>query len=729
MWFKWLPWRYFFSKFAKSQGFIDPIMFMSKLSKFAQPSEVSEPIELLRAGVLFHARGLINSKVIQQNLDWVWPYWVEEQFNPKSRSFLPRAFSITHINLTHRNWTGFGIPGLQYYPIVDPKTLITPLYDGCSLSFMLQDGESYIYPSKGAEVSQEVSQEGFGIKSVIKGDKTSLEIKKEVILKDSIPTLKVELNSDSRYGVSIMPYNPEGVSFIHSIKLEDRIIHTDNEHFLSFDTPSSEIYMSEYQRGDSSFLSHGDGLHEIECDVGMANATLLFDKNTTIYVPLKKSDNFFMQKAKEMLELDEHYKTWKEALSSCTKIKSGDDKIDFLYNTAVKSCILMSPDEVYPGPYTYRRFWFRDAAFILNALISLGLKQRCENIIEQFPKKQRMDGYFLSQEGEWDSNGQVLWIVYRYYRSFNEKLSPKLLKSIQKGADWIVGKRNKNDSSNTSGLMPAGFSAEHFGSNDNYYWDSMFSSYGLSCAYEILKEHGYENIEIYKEQAEDMKYSILKSIEQNSQKNRGAISASPHRRMDSGAVGSLSATYPLALFRDSDDSVLKTADFLYERCFFDGCFFQDMIHSGQNAYLSLHVAQVFLKGGRVKEFCEIVDRVKNLASQTGQWPEAIHPITKGGCMGDGHHIWASAEWIKAINSSFVLESDSGIKLLEGIKNEQLENGVEFGPLKTIYGEISVSAKKIDKDIELNIQSDIDKKITCFGKDIKNGVNRLKGVCR
>ncbi|MDQ6630826.1 MAG: hypothetical protein M3Y82_03605, partial [Verrucomicrobiota bacterium] len=62
---------------ARAHGFLDPVQFLAKLRGFAQPSEVAEPIELLRAGVLFHARGLINTKAIQNNLDWVWPYWVE----------------------------------------------------------------------------------------------------------------------------------------------------------------------------------------------------------------------------------------------------------------------------------------------------------------------------------------------------------------------------------------------------------------------------------------------------------------------------------------------------------------------------------------------------------------------------------------------------------------------------------------------------------------------------
>ena len=87
--------------------------------------------------VLFHARGLINTKAIQNNLDWVWPYWVERQFNPADVSFIPRAFSFSHINLTHRNWTAVGLPDVPYYPIVDPRGLVTPHFDGWSLDFWL----------------------------------------------------------------------------------------------------------------------------------------------------------------------------------------------------------------------------------------------------------------------------------------------------------------------------------------------------------------------------------------------------------------------------------------------------------------------------------------------------------------------------------------------------------------------------------------------------------------
>ncbi|MDH3692179.1 MAG: hypothetical protein OEU36_22310, partial [Gammaproteobacteria bacterium] len=89
---RWFPWKPIVRVVARAHGFLDPIALLSHIQRFAQPSEVAEPVELLRAGVVFHARGLINSRVIQHNLDWVWPYWVECQFDPNNDAFIPRAF-------------------------------------------------------------------------------------------------------------------------------------------------------------------------------------------------------------------------------------------------------------------------------------------------------------------------------------------------------------------------------------------------------------------------------------------------------------------------------------------------------------------------------------------------------------------------------------------------------------------------------------------------------------
>ena len=58
--------------------------------------------------------------------------------------------------------------------------------------------------------------------------------------------------------------------------------------------------------------------------------------------------------------------------------------------------------------------------------------------------------------------------------------------------------------------------------------------------------------------------------------------------------------------------------------------------------------------------------VARLASPTGQWPEAIHPQSGGGCMGDGQHGWAAAEWVMMMRNCFVREEGDRLIIGSGI---------------------------------------------------------------
>ena len=56
--------------------------------------------------------------------------------------------------------------------------------------------------------------------------------------------------------------------------------------------------------------------------------------------------------------------TWEQSLQGHCRLEVPDPCFHSLYEAALRTLILHSPDDVYPGPYTYKRFWFRDAAFI-----------------------------------------------------------------------------------------------------------------------------------------------------------------------------------------------------------------------------------------------------------------------------------------------------------------------------------------------------------------------------
>src|SRR5688572_11774584 len=218
----WIPWQAVLSRVARGYGFIDPVTVLRRLRAFAKPSEVGEPIELLRAGVVFHARGLVNTRAIQFNLDWVWPYWVEQQFNPHSVSFIPRAFSFSHINLTHRNWTAVGMPDVPHYPIVDPRGLVTPLFDGWSLDFWIVGDGSPLLPSRCERVEQALRLgENLVVQTRVSEAVRSIESEVWMERDGSKTSCVIHLNAhgagNDRLIVAARPYNPEGVSFIDSI--------------------------------------------------------------------------------------------------------------------------------------------------------------------------------------------------------------------------------------------------------------------------------------------------------------------------------------------------------------------------------------------------------------------------------------------------------------------------------------------------------------------------------
>lgn len=704
------PVRSLITRAARAYGFLDPVALLAKMRGFAQPSEVAEPIELLRAGMLFHARGLVNTKAIQNNLDWVWPYWVERQFNPADESFIPRAFSFSHINLTHRNWTAVGHPDVPFYPIVDPRGLVTPNFDGWSLDFWFvpdDDEATPLYPSRlddGAfRQSLNLPGENLLVRSEARRGDILLAAETRLRLEDGEPrccvSARVAAPAAGALVVALRPYNPEGISFIDRISLlEDRTGWRVNDlASIHFDRPPDRQLLSVYAEGDVSLRLREDVARKpaasVDCPVGMATAAAFFRIDGPDTAPLEIRAPLRDELEPKRRPVFPAAPSWAAAIAPLAKLSVNENRIQRLHDLAAANLVLHTPGDAYPGPYTYKRFWFRDAALMLNALITLGGVERTRRALDAFAGRQRRDGYFLSQEGEWDSNGEAIWIYHRFGALTGERLPDRWLEAVARGARWIGGKRTPADPEKPeAGLLPAGFSAEHLGPNDFYYWDDFWGVAGLRCASVLLRTRDDGLAARCSREADEFLATIERSFPTGPHRRfPGAIPASPKRRMDSGAVGSLVADYPLQLFAPGDPRILKTADYLRDHSMHDGGFFQNMIHSGINAYLTLHLAQVRLRAGDPEAAWALMDAVARLASPTGQWPEAIHPRTGGGCMGDGQHIWAAAEWLMMIRNCFVREEPDALLLGSGVKPAWWQGArTTYGPTLTPWGALSIA---------------------------------------
>ncbi len=715
---RFLPWKFLIKRAARRYGIIDPLNLIARVRRFSQPSEIQEPIELLRAGIIFHARGLINSRVFQYNLDWVWPFWVERQFNPNDLSFIPRGFSFSHVNLTHRNWTAVGFPDVPVYPIIDPQGLFTPLYDGWSIDcwIITRDGKWFL-PSRMNDARQEVKRDpGLSVETEMAENGFRLFSKAGMVHENGqyYASLEVEAdsNEDAWLVVVLRPYNPEGIQFIENLEFQKNQVPfwLVNHHTKVYlDEQPEKVLFSNYHKGDViRKWNQPEGALKNHCGVGLGTSAAFFPlsgKSLKVRVLTDLSRDL----PSKFVNLKPMADPWQKLLENTARLQVPDTRIKEIYDTALQTLLLLSADDVVPGPYTYFRFWFRDACLMINSMLAVNLTDRAFRALDSFPRRQKFSGYFQSQQGEWDSNGQVLWIMERYLDATGKRPTRKWLDAINKGGLWIEKKRvRKRKGLRHEGLLPAGFSAEHLGPNDNYYWDDFWGVAGLWAASRINRKFGsIEVSEQFERYAADFEETILSSIEAISDyRSIGCIPASPYRRMDAGAIGSLVADYPLQLLPEGDTRIMNTIEYLMNKCFHDGAFFQDMIHSGLNAYLTLDIAQTLLRNGDVR-FRQLFEKVIELASPTWQWPEAIHPLTGGGCMGDGQHGWAASEFLMMVRNMFVREESGKLVIGAGIFPEWINNGhtLLFGPGATPFGPVTVSVTKSDFGVKVIFENE------------------------
>ena len=660
------------------------------------------PTELIPLNTIQLARGLLNFTLLQTSRDWVFPFWAEQQFNPASISFVPRSHLGLSMNITHRNWTGVGNPGCPVEPIVDPRGLVMPFPNSWSIDVWLVVDQKILFPSRAPSVSQSLLDASPVVETIYSFEGMTLQLTAttvgstlfhEALLKN--PTQRTSLCS---LIFAVRPFNPEGISPVHEITYDGSTasFRINKEHTLAFSKPPGRVHCSTYEGGDSARniqkLEPTMRSENAYCPIGMANSFAAFDyllqptESQSVRCICRLDDSDAIIAGPDFREQAASF--WAQTLDGGTTIVTPEKRINALVRSSVTTLLMLTDSRsITPGPYTYHHFWFRDAAYMLRALDVFGFFSFTKPVLSYFQERQEPSGYFRSQQGEWDSNGQALWTAWQHgVLSHDESIYEELWDSLKRGAGWIDNRRLSRESFKGmahEGLMPAGLSAEHLGLADYYFWDNFWSVAGLIAYARIckhLRRHSERNhVEsVLLRYERDVRNAIARATDRLA---CSAIPAAPARGIDCGMIGSCSAWYPLQLFPPDDPRLAATLTTLMDRFFVQGMFFQEFIHSGMNPYLTLQIAQSWLYAGKRAEFWKLLKTVVEHASPTLNYPEAIHPLTNGGAMGDGHHGWAAAEIALAFREAFIHEQWSGsdhvLFFLRGIPGEWFYAGTSL----------------------------------------------------
>ncbi len=713
------------------------------------------PAELFQLSAPMITRGLLNYALLQMKRDWVYPHWVHRQLDPKNESFIARSQNPLLLNITHRNWTLLGSPTGKHEAIIDPRGLATPLPREWSIDVWLKTEKDLFLPSFHFPSSQKFDTQAPRVITRFEVDGFVLDLEafvdstnhgRDVLFQRITVMNDGKLSGNLAVCVAVRPFNPEGVSPIHRIEYRpSRQIVIDQCLGIVFAEEPRAVFCSNSEQGDVVNLLRQQNLQRwyeedeniqekqsISCTIGLAHAVVVFPlkllpgQHHSIHystaLGTKEELHLLQPKATWRVSfenrLERHQTHWIKERSLGAQITLADESLQKMFDANVLALLQLHDGKfISPGPYLYHHFWFRDAAPMVYALDRMGFHRRVRQVIDAFPERQMSDGFFRGPDGEWDSNGEALWVVEQHAKlTHSYSWLNHYFPSLQRAAEWILKKKrtSKDTATTHRGLLPPSLSAEHFGTVDQYYWDSFWGLAGIRSAVGLAHKVHKEELAVHWErEAEMFAGDIYRSLEKVAARlGREVIPASPSRPFDESAIGFVCGIYPLALEDVYPNAFQMTLDEFTDRYVDEKGFYHPIIHSGYNAYLTLQLAHAYLLRNNPQRAWRIANTIFHRCISPYSLPEAIHPKTGGGAMGDGHHGWVAAEIVLFLLDCLVREKENALLVFHDIYPGMLKWGTDtsVNGIATSFGKFHCSLqyeteKKALCSLTLELSSD------------------------
>ncbi|MBU4175644.1 MAG: hypothetical protein KKB90_03355 [Actinobacteria bacterium] len=721
---------------------------LSSFIKLTGPTTGGFPTELLPLGASMWSGFILTPFAQQQMEGWVLPFWLRRQSLPSSGSFVPHGHSFLYSNMTHRNWTGVGLPGFPNEGTVDPKGLVTPWPFGPSVDvWVLKDGDLYC-PSEIDGVGQRLIDDLPLVETTFDARRLRCTLTTFVAPLDGMPVVlgvaRLENDTDTAARASLVisarPYNNESICAVNHLSYDPagHMFTADGSPLLYVAAEPDRVLLSDYAHGDVARQLREDigerlpdGTLEVTEPIGLATGAAVFHREiepassaiVCFACPLSAGVHPELDKmlpvegAPDTIlgKLDEQRGKWADIASSGTRVSFPEERYQKAFDVNKTFLLLMYDGQsITPGVSTYHMMWFRDAAYLVPALERLGHPEMARRILLTYPDRQTREGFFRSHNGEWDSCGQAMWTLVNHYRMTGDSdFLRDVYPSLMKGARWIDSMRRTDLPMDDPkrGLLPEGISAEHFGISDCYYWDDLWSVGGLRAAALAARDLGFEQDARYAGSLADEIMGDLESSWETVAKRLGrtVMPIAPYRDVDAASIGALAAVYPLDLIGPEEEIIAGTVGELVERCFYRDTHYHGVMHCGINPYLSMHVAQYYLRR-RDPYALKIFESLIEMATETYTFPEAINPLTGGGSFGDGHDGWSAGDIFNFVRNLLVMEERDKLVLIPVAREEWFAAGerIEVKGAPTYFGVVSYLIESKDEYIEFTLPGNLER---------------------
>lgn len=656
-------------------------------------------------------QGVNNQEVIRQHPHRVWPYWVNQQFNPTSTDFTCLATPYAATNITNRNWTLLGFPFTDKKIIVDPTGMITPLNELWSLEIWVSINNELYIASQCKNIKQFLSKSSPKLLTRYKLD--ALKIDSEVFFNPlteqenlCINQVTIENTSSSKLNLQffyvIRPYSPEGVSSIHSIcYLSNASFMVNHKLSLVLDKKPDNIICAPFSDQDlSEIWSKWEMILSTECpDKQLASALASYklslnpDENVTFSskIPLldyslfgpslfskpNKAENSkkLQKQISQFQSLNASHESshisfkWEELLKNKLKLKLPDNKLEKQFKDSCFHVLNFTTKESILGSILPKNNSIETTYQAFLALNQLGFAYRSARYIKEIPT---LNKWALMQLRTITQKAKTILCIYHTSMYTSELSLDKYFNKCH-----FLGK-----------TLPSQIKALNTShSLSDYIWVlsafKALSEMAKTCKKETLYTL-YQN-----------KFSILKhNIEQISKHTAEINQIKPFFPInssilkDSRLIENLEALLSINS-HEYDQTMFQNTISVLEKCLVKNKVFNFQDTIGFSTVSNMTLAQAYLACKNEKAF-ELITWLSKVSTGTTNWPEAIHPQKYTGSAGNGHHLASSAKFINLILDQIISIRERSIHLLPFVPPNWLNNGeiIECNNYPTPFGIIS-----------------------------------------
>ncbi|MFN5744788.1 MAG: discoidin domain-containing protein [Methylococcaceae bacterium] len=360
--------------------------------------------------------------------------------------------------------------------------------------------------------------------------------------------------------------------------------------------------------------------------------------------------------------------------------------IDAVHSNLAYILIHSDPPAFYPGSRTYERCWIRDAAMISSALLGLGYQDEVRDFIRWYAGFQQADGKIpccVSRRGpedvaENDSPGEFIFILAEYYRYARDPtLVRELWSQVVKTVAYIEGLMRQRmtldyqsgEKSKFYGLVPESISHEGYSSHPVHaFWDDFWVLRGLKDAAELAL--------IMADEPNSRKFSTLRDT------FRTRLYTAIEKTIKDKKLAYLPASVELGDFDVNATAIAinvaaeenKVPAGPLARTFDEYAEYVEKRQSGAvswDAYTPYEIRSVeaFVRLGRSSDAHKLLAFLMSGQRPKGwhQWAEVVwRDPAAPRFVGDMPHAWIGAEFIRAVRSLYVFESEQDHALVVGV---------------------------------------------------------------